>query len=136
MKALQAEEETTVDLTPVIDCVFNLLIFFLVATKFEEEERELPIELPQAAQAQPLSMTPEIVVNINKEGHFIIEGRRYDEAQIFRVFTEAKSNNPRQAVLIRADGLTAWKFGVTIMGLCNKAKISDYKVAALQPEQP
>ncbi len=41
------------NLTPMIDVVFQLLIFFLVAAKFEEEERNMPLPLPQASEAMP-----------------------------------------------------------------------------------
>ena len=45
------------DLTPVIDVVFLLLIFFLVATEYHQEERELEVVLPEVTQAQPLAMS-------------------------------------------------------------------------------
>ena len=45
------------NLTPVIDVVFLLLIFFLVATEYHDAERELDITLPEVAQAQPLAQT-------------------------------------------------------------------------------
>ena len=41
------------NLTPMIDVVFQLLIFFLVAAKFEEEERDFDLPLPQASEAMP-----------------------------------------------------------------------------------
>ena len=44
-------------MTPVIDVVFLLLIFFLVATEYHQEERELDVVLPEVTQAQPLAMT-------------------------------------------------------------------------------
>lgn len=123
-----------IDLTPVIDVVFNLLIFFLVATRFDQEERELPISLPEVAQAQPLSMTQELVVNITREGNYKIAQKDYSEAELSSLLRMVKSKNPHQAVLIRSDGETAWKYGVRVMGLCNKAKIENYRVAALQKE--
>jgi biopolymer transport protein ExbD len=135
MKPQSAEDDVTVDLTPVIDCVFNLLIFFLVGSQLAQEERELRIELPEAAQAQPLSMAPELIVNIRKEGVYVVDGKELDEPRLAKILFEARSNNPKQQVLIRADSYTAWKYGVTVMGLCNKAKITEYRVAALPQEQ-
>ena len=58
------------DLTPVIDGVFLLLIFFLVATEYHQEERELEVVLPEVTQAQPLAMSKELIVNITKAGIF------------------------------------------------------------------
>lgn len=120
------------NLTPVIDVVFLLLIFFLVATRFDEQERELSIELPEVVEAQPLSATQEIVINITREGKYKVAQREYSEEQLGQLLAEAHKNNPHQSALIRSDGETSWKYGVRVMGLCNKAKIEDYRVAALQ----
>ncbi|MBK8269579.1 MAG: biopolymer transporter ExbD [Planctomycetes bacterium] len=58
-----------VDLTPVIDMVFMLLIFFLVATTFQQAEREMKIALPHASAAGPISLSlREIVVNVDATG--------------------------------------------------------------------
>ena len=59
----------TLSLTPLIDVVFLLLIFFLVATRFEQEERELDVLLPQASAAKPLITQPtELFVNVSADG--------------------------------------------------------------------
>ena len=54
---------------PLVDTVFNLLIFFLVATKVAEAERELPVMLPDASEAQAITTKPhELIINIDAEG--------------------------------------------------------------------
>lgn len=121
-----------IDLTPVIDVVFNLLIFFLVATRFDQEERQMPVTLPEVAQAQPLSMTQEVVVNITREGNFFVAQKEYSESDLLTLLLAIREKNPHQSVLIRSDGDTSWKFGVKVMGLCNKANIENYRVAALE----
>lgn len=122
------------NLTPVIDMVFLLLIFFLCATRFDQEERELSTVLPEVVQAQPLSMPPqEIVVNITRNGEYVVMQKRLTEAQLAALLQQAALKNPgTQSVLIRGDGEAAWKYGVRVMGLCNQANIRDYRVAAIQ----
>ena len=67
-------------MTPMIDCVFQLLLFFLVASHFEEEakvsgEGSLEANLPEAAAAMPMVMRPrELIININARGEFYIGG--------------------------------------------------------------
>ena len=62
LNAQSTGSDIAIDLTPVIDMVFNLLIFFLVATSFQQLEREMKIALPHAASAGPISaMLKEIV---------------------------------------------------------------------------
>ena len=126
-----AQELEGPNLTPVIDVVFLLLIFFLVATRYDQEERELDITLPEVTQAQPLSMTPELVINVTKDGRFRIVRREYSEPQLQALINESKRNNPHQSVLIRGDGESALKHAVRVMGLCNRAGM-DYRIAALQ----
>lgn len=65
----------SLSITPLIDVVFLLLIFFLVSSRFSEEERELDLNLPSVTEALPSSMQPdEIVINIDREGRFFIDG--------------------------------------------------------------
>ena len=56
-------------LTPLIDVVFLLLIFFLVASRLSQEDRQLDIALPSAANAMPMTVMPqELVVNVDVQG--------------------------------------------------------------------
>lgn len=125
-------DDLGLNMTPVIDVVFLLLIFFLVASRFDQQERELKVALPEVAKAQPLSMTKELVINITPEGKYTVVQKAYTHAELGALLSEAKKNNPHQSVLIRGDGRSAWRYGVRVMGLCNAANIDNYRVAALE----
>jgi biopolymer transport protein ExbD len=118
------------NLTPMIDVVFLLLIFFLVATKFEEQERELNVVLPQASEAMPLTAKPkELFVNIDREGRYVVNGQQQNDAALLATLQQAAASNPgRQTVIIRADKRCVWQYVVNVMNLCNKARIRDYRV--------
>lgn len=120
------------NMMPLIDVVFLLLIFFLMASRFEQEEREMRVELPHVAQAQPLSMTKELIITITREGGLTVANQAYNERELAALLEEVHRRNPHQSVLIRGDGNAAWRHGVRVMGLCNQAGIRDYRVAALQ----
>ncbi len=122
------------NLTPVIDVVFLLLIFFLVATRYqdENEERRLDqIKLPTAALAQPASMTPKLVINITSDGKFVIEEQEYSEEELAQILAEANRNNPSQMALIYGDENSALKHAVKATGLCNKIGMES-EIAVLQ----
>lgn len=125
------EEGDGPNLTPVIDVVFLLLIFFLVATTYEQEERELEIDLPEVALAQPLSGTSDLVINVTREGRYKIVRQEYDEQGLRAVLQEARRNNAHQRALIRADGNGLLKHTARVMGLCNDAGM-DYQLASVQ----
>ena len=119
------------NLTPVIDVVFLLLIFFLVATRFDQEERELDVELPEVVKAQPLAMTQGLIINILRDGSYRVVRQEYSEQQLSAIIREAKKNNPQQTALIRGDGDSALRYAAKVMSLCNRAGM-DYRIAALQ----
>lgn len=120
-----------IDLTPVIDVVFLLLIFFLVATRYDQEERELDVILPEVTEARPLSMTPELVINVLRDGTYRVVQSEYEDDQLMALLREAHRNNPHQSALIRGDGETALKHAIRVMGFCNQVGM-DYRIAALQ----
>ena len=127
-----------IDMTPMIDCVFQLLLFFLVASRFEEEARsgvegELAAQLPSAAEALPLIAKPrEVIINVNQAGQFVVSGQSKSERDITNILQQAAADNPgRQSVLIRGDERADWKHVARVMSLCNQARIKDYRVAVV-----
>src|SRR5574340_262205 len=83
------------DLTPMIDCVFQLLIFFLVATRFAEEERELDVMLPDASEAQALTAKPrELFINIDQDGRYFVTGKIVSLNEVDQILEAAYVNNP------------------------------------------
>jgi len=126
-----------INLTPMIDCVFLLLIFFLVATRFEEIEREMSITLPQASEAMPLTAKPkELFVNVSQDGRFIVSGQEFGRAELYTIMEQAAANNPgTQTVIIRADKRCPFEHVVVVMDLCNKAHIRNYVVTTAEPER-
>ena len=132
--AIQIQKGRALDalnLTPLIDVVFLLLIFFLVATRFAQEDRELPVQLPAASSAMPMTMEPqELVVNIDQNGAYFVDGKTMDQVGLERVMSQAVTDNPlNQSVIIRGDRRVALQYVVTVMDLCNKLGIANYKVS-------
>ncbi len=119
------------DMTPMIDMVFNLLIFFMVVTRFAEEERDLKVLLPSGTEAMPLTARPqEIFVNIDSTGGYFFRGKQLSEQELSQVLRDAAVNNPAsQSVVIRADKRVPWDFVATAMRLCNEAGIRDYSAS-------
>lgn len=127
-----------IDMTPMIDCVFQLLLFFLVSSHFEEQARmtgegELDATLPEAATAMPMTMRPqEMIINITSIGEFYVGGEVYSEQQLASRLDRARVDNPEsQSVVIRGDETVDWKYVARVMSLCNQAQIRDYRVAVV-----
>jgi len=116
------------NLTPLVDVVFLLLIFFLVATRFDQEEREIATRLAEVSKAQPLSMAPnEVVINITEQGRYVVVGKTIDEDTLAGFLHDLAIKNPgTQTVQIRADRMVPFRFPAKVMGLCERERIEHY----------
>ncbi len=110
-------------MTPLIDVVFLLLIFFLVASRLSREDRELDIPLPSAANAMPMTAEPqEMVVNIDDQGAIFLNGQYLTETQFESALRQAIADNPLgQTVIIRADRRVPVQSPVSVMDMCLKS---------------
>ncbi len=126
---------SSLSITPLIDVVFLLLIFFLVSSRFSEEERELDLNLPSVSEALPASAQPnELVINVDKDGRYFIDGGFRQVEQVEQILRRAQSNNPlSQSVVIRGDKQADWDSIITAMNLCRKVGIEDYTATADDP---
>lgn len=126
----------TLTLTPLIDVVFLLLIFFLVASRFSEEERQLDLNLPSVSEAMSVTAPiHEIVINIDAAGQFFIDGSFRQIEEVEMILKRARTNNPlSQAVVIRADKQTDWDHVATAMNLCKKVGIEEFTATTDDPD--
>ncbi len=120
---------SSLSMTPLIDIVFLLLIFFLVATRFSEEERELDVMLPDASEAQPQTKKPrELFVNIEKDGRYYVSGEILTLEQLHPVLEAAYTDNPgRASAVIRADRRCQYHYVIAAKNACLKANIRDIR---------
>ena len=126
------------ELTPMIDVVFLLMIFFLVASKLDEADRYIDVVLPKASAAKPLTTRPrEFLVNIDRDGNYFVGARPVAIGDLQTLLKQAAVDNPkRQTVIVRADENVAHKFVVAAMNACVEAGIEDYQVQSAEEQEP
>jgi len=126
-------ESSGPNLTPVIDIVFILIIFFLVATQFAQREKLVSIKLAEILQAEPLSAgAREVIINIAEDGTYNINGEEYDEAQLIHLLHQVNVNNPgNRRVQIRADENVKFRYPLTVIGIC-KQEGMEYSCTVLE----
>lgn len=126
LSAAEEEPRASVELTPLIDMVFLLLIFFLVATTFHQEERELEIALPFASSAGPISANlREIIINVAKDGEIIVGGKTLSADELRELVAQRVEVNPEQKVAVRGDRKTAYANVVVVLDICKAAGIQE-----------
>jgi biopolymer transport protein ExbD len=127
IKALnESDKEVTIEMMPLIDMVFLLLIFFLVATTFHQTEREMQIALPYASAAGPISANlREIIVNVDADGKIIVSGRQVEPDELRTMVKGAVAANPDQKVTLRGDKTTAYANIVRVLDICKASGIQE-----------
>jgi biopolymer transport protein ExbD len=131
----QAEPGASIELTPLIDVVFLLLIFFLVATTFQQTEREMQIALPAASAAGPISAAMrELIINVDAEGRIYVSGAMIEPEALRDLVARAVATNPDQKVTVRGDRSTVYANIVQVLDICKGSGIQEpYLDTVLEP---
>ena len=111
------KQSPEVNLTPLIDVVFLLLIFFMVSTTFDRDS-QLIIDLPKAS-VEPVEVTEEpIEIAIDSQGRFYVGGKQLVNTQlksVKRALLEAAGGRADPALVISADAQTPHQAVITIL---------------------
>lgn len=127
-------DEPQLNLTPMIDIVFLLIIFFMVGTRFSEIEQQYDVELPTAAPIEAQSSRPDaIVLNVTRSGEVAIGGNELTLDELRTRLEAARKAYAEQAVLIRGDGEGIYQAVIDVMNVCHQAQIHRFSLA-FQPE--
>ena len=139
MKFRSTERDSPeISLTPLIDVVFLLLIFFMVSTTFEQHS-ELGIELPDASADASARDDAVIDVVIDAEGNVYVEGRPLTDPRLEplqRALAEAAAGLDSPPVVIGADARTPHQSVVTVMDAARRAGLYRLTFAARRSAEP
>lgn len=114
-------------MSPLIDCVFLLLIFFIVTTVFVEETG-VEVQKPQAASAQDLDKQS-VMIAITREGQVVFGGREIPLNGL-RGLVKRQLTTPDTPVIILADGEVPTRLLLEVMDECSLAGAKQVSVAA------
>ena len=128
------QQDIEMDMSPMIDMVFLLLIFFIVASQIVKVEKE-PINLPQSRSAAiPEDETDRYMITVNQDGE-VFAGLAQDQVTLEqlkeRVFNQLEINE-KMRFLIRADGQTKYEENEKVMNACAEAGAQDMIFAAFE----
>lgn len=126
IRTKEAGAGVSIEMTPMIDMVFLLLIFFLVATTFQQSEREMQIALPFSNSSAPISaLLQELIINVDAEGRIILGGRTLTAEELQSRVSESVAANPEQKVTVRGDRDTAYANIIIVLDICKGAGIQE-----------
>jgi len=129
---LKRGEGVEINMAPLIDMVFILLIFFLVTTSFVKEAG-VDVERPVAATAQPKKGN--IIVAVTHEGQIFIENREVDIRSVRALMERFRAENPEASVVILADRRSQTGLVIQVLDQCRLAGIKEVSIAAARPQE-
>ena len=129
-------DEAQINLTPLIDVVFLLLIFFMVSTTFERES-EIEIELPEANAERPKPETAAVEVWIDAFGRLYLDGRQIEDTRVSGVKAAldaiATSAPRRPPLVVSADANTPYQSVITVLDAANQAGFVHFSLPVRAP---
>jgi len=111
--------DASMNMTPMIDIVFQLLIFFLLTTNFVTTEG-IQVKLPQA-QATAAQIHEEITVFISKEGRIFVQQKEMSESSLYDQLRTLIAHNQNKLVIVKADREIMLNKAVKVMDIARKA---------------
>lgn len=131
MKRIKRQgEEAAIDLTPMLDVVFIMLIFFIVTTSFVKETG-VDINRPSAATAQKKS-NGNILIAIKPNGEIWVDKRQIDVRSIRANIQRLKAKFPASSVIIQSDAEAKTGILVKVMDQIRLAGVQNISIAASQ----
>lgn len=123
--------EPEFSMAPLIDIVFQLLIFFMVATTYSNKEKELGIDLPTTQSGESSVAPQELVINVFRDGRITLGGRDVERDDLAAALAQAADGNVEIAVTIRGDRQVAHETVVAVLDACGIAGLSNLSVGTL-----
>ncbi|WP_430459630.1 ExbD/TolR family protein [Thalassolituus sp. LLYu03] len=120
-------EEGEIDITPMLDVVFIMLIFFIVTASFVKESG-IEVNRPDASTAQSKPRA-NILIAINDLGEIWIDKRKVEESQVRANIERMHAENPQGTVVIQADEEAKTRQLVAVMDAARAAGVTDVSLA-------
>ena len=95
-------KQPDLNIIPMIDIMFFLLVFFMLSTMYMVEQKTIPVNLPQATSATIDNKT-NFTVTLKDDGSIYLEDQQTDIQTLLMQATKEQKNNPSFAIIIRAD---------------------------------
>ena len=131
---VQRDDQTAINLTPMIDIVFLLIIFFMVSSHFTSKsnthERDIAIKVPVVSDAGALTAPPRHrVINIFDDGQVALDNDPVNMTELESKLADARSQYDQLGVVVRGDGNCDYERVAEVIATCKKVKIQNLNIA-------
>lgn len=127
---MHQEEMPTINLTPMIDIIFQLIIFFMVGSRFTEMDKKIEVSVPQVSSANNLPTAPtRCVVAVRKDGELSLNGNTVTLAALTDELKILRATNAELNVIVRGDADAPLQNVASALAACRSAGVADVGIA-------
>lgn len=126
-----SDEQPTLNLTPMIDVIFLLIIFFMAVSRFSEDERSVELQLPQVESLSQNSSPPPRTyeVSIQANGQALLDGQPVSLDELRSRLSETTDDAKRPTAIVRGDKACAYQHIAEVLAVCQEAGVVDLTVS-------
>ena len=122
-----SKKDIALDLTPLVDVIFQLILFFMVSTTFDESTN-ISIELPQSSSKMLMQDDQNFDIWIDKEGMYYIEEQVFDANDVRKILEEQASKNPQTVLHVNADQETSHRHIVFLLDIATELGLEELSI--------
>lgn len=124
------EESIELNLTPMIDVLFLLIMFFMVGARFTESAQDIELRLPSVSQETPVTSAPQpIVIAIGQQGDIRLSGEPVASGELTERLRQSVAQQPSATLAIQGDAGVAFQHVAQVMAACRSAGIQDMAIS-------
>lgn len=125
-----ADDLPHINMTPMVDVVLCLLVFFMAATKlYDWDEQQFNVKVPEVSGAAPLTSAPrDLTLAVVAPGRVEMDGKEYDLPALTAALAAAKARYEDQGVLIRGDARRSYQDVADVLAACEAAGIKNVRL--------
>ena len=124
------DDPPTMNMIPMIDIMFNLIIFFLVGTQFASMERNIALKVPEVVDRGALTETPRRrVVNVYRDGRLTLDEKPVSLEDLTKRLAAVRRQYEDLGVIVRGDGGGAFQRVAEVLAACKQAGIHELGIS-------
>jgi biopolymer transport protein ExbD len=134
----QSDELPYINMTPMVDVVLCLLVFFMAATRlYDWDENQFVVNVPAVSDAAPLTAAPDdLALTIVKPGVVAVGTATYDLASLGTLLRDARARYAEQGVVIRGDAKLNYQDLADVLSACDVAGIRNVRLPVRPRDEP
>ncbi|MDQ6988784.1 MAG: biopolymer transporter ExbD [Mariprofundaceae bacterium] len=130
LRNAKRRSDLLIDLTPMIDVVFLMLIFFMVSTSFTVSNT-LKLDLPNSNASAAIKEDVQVVIQIDPEGRLYVQDEQVEDGDLRRRILNISKGDPNMRVIIRADAKTQHQRVVYVLGIIRELGMGKVGIATV-----